>query len=372
MAAEAAAPTAPTAAPAAATEAAARDALIAELDSAEDAEEAPATKSDDADPEPTDDADAEETEGEAGDKEAEEEASFDSPDEFREHVKSLLEAGDMRKVEEALGLEKGALKINGAKLRYVQRTVAEAQRTKAEAANVAREANELKDAARNFYGPYVQSKQDFQSGTPQGVMNAARAVEQHYGVPLAVFVEHVLKAGKGEASNPQVQQNQPNAEIEALKAQNAQILEHLRNAQSQTQTQAAEQRHIATIQTKIKGTDLAKLKDGPQLVYAAIKGSYDQNLRGYSLDLPKAIKAVLADPATKWKLHELKAGKTTQQKSVSPAATKPDGKASPVKRSVVTTPQTPKQKEQAERAALIAELEAEERRAERTQRRTKK
>jgi hypothetical protein len=368
MAAEAAAPTTPTAAPqTAATDAAARDALIAELDADAGEESAPEpVESDDSEPEPSDDAEADESSEETGDEEAEEEPAFDSPDEFREHVKSLLEAGDMRKVEEALGLEKGALKINGAKLRYVQRTVADAQRKVAEAEN-------LKESARNFYGPYVQAKQQFQSGTPQGVMQAARAVEGHFGVPLAVFVEHVLKAGKGEHGVPSVQQPQTNAEIEALKAQNAQILQLLQNQQNQGQAQAAEQRHIATISGKLKGTDLAKLKEGPQLVYAAIKNSYDANLRGYSLDLPKAIKAVLADPATKWRLHELKT-KASNGKTA-PAAVAPGkpGKQSPVKRSVVAAvPQTPAQKEAAERAALIAELEAEERREERAARRGKK
>lgn len=375
MAAEAAAaaPATPTAAPVtAAADSAARDALIAELDAdSGDAEEAPAEASDDEAPEPVGDSDGDEAEGEAGDEEAEEEAAFDSPDEFREHVKSLLEAGDMRKVEEALGLEKGALKINGAKLRYVQREKAEAARTKAEAANTAREANELKDAARNFYGPYVQAKQSFQSGTPQGVMAAARAVEGHFGVPLAVFVEHVLKAGKGEHGVPPVQQPQTNVEVEALRAEVQRLARLAEDGQAQQQNAAAEQRHIATISTKLKGTDLAKLKDGPQLVYAAIKGSYDANLRGYSLDLPKAIKAVLADPATKWKLHELKSGKTPAGKTPAPTAAKTSGKASPVKVARPAVALTPAQKEAAERAALIAELEAEERREERTARRKK-
>lgn len=375
MAAEATAPAAD--APVASPEAADRAALIAELDAAEDAEgeqESPAPKarkgqsdeSNDSDPEPSDDADADEPAEEGGDEEAEEGEAFQTPDEFREHLQSLIKEGDLRKVEEALGLEKGALKVNGAKLRYVQKTVAEAERKSGEAANTAREAENLKEAARNFYGPYVQAKQSFQSGTPQGVMQAARAVESHFGVPLAVFVEHVLKAGKGEASAVQHQQPQNNAETEALKAELAQIKNLLQNGQQQQQTAAAEQRHLATIGTKLKGTELSKLKDGPALVYQAIKGSYDQNLRGYALDLPKAIKAVLADPATKWKLHELKS-----KNGSAPAVTVKNGKGSPVKRvaTVSTEKLSREEREQTEKARLIAELEAEERQQERAARR---
>lgn len=350
---------APVAAP---SEEAERAALIAELD-AEDSESEAREPAEELPGEAEPSEDTAEDEGEEeGDDEVEEQ-SFEGADEFREHVKSLLEAGDMRKVEEALGLEKNALKLNGAKFRYVRQQAQKAAETIQRAETEAAKAQNLVESAKQVYGPMVQAKQLFHSGTADGVQRAARFVESHFGVPLTQFVEAVVKAGRGEASA----HRGPDPEVAELKQTVQRLLEERTQQQTQAQAQAAEQRHLEAIKGKLGGSPLAKLPDGAKVVYEKIKGSYDQSIGGYRLNLRDAIAAAQDDPAVKWKLHEL------ASKRKAPAAAPGKQPASQLQRKrVVTAPKAanPAEAEAAAKARLIAELEAEERKAERAARRS--
>lgn len=379
MAAAAQAVAAPAPAPAPQNDAAEHAALVAELDAEDGGDEAapapkPSGKKGAAKPEAEVDADATEDEAdEVTDDDAETEEdegetaeAFETVDELREHLKSLAASGDVRKIEESLGLEAGTLKVNGAKLRYVNGQVEKATKATHEAAVTKANAEQLRDAAKDFYGPYVQSKQLYQTKEPANVMRAVRAMEAHFGEPLTAIVEAAIKASKGEAGQPN---QQTNSEVAELRQQVQTLLQRTQQQQTAAQVQEAQARHLGAIAPKLKGTDLAKLKDAPKLVYDRLIGSFDKQLGGYNLNLAGAIKATLDDPATKWRLHELKSGRgnpavTSNGKVTAPAV-------SPQRKRVVVAKvaQTPQQAEEAERAQLIAELEAEERRAERAARR---
>lgn len=362
-------PEATEAAPVAAPEAAERAALIAELDAADDAETESTSgdrgaRKDDEDA-ASDDASVSEDEPAADVEESDEEdeAAEGSPQtaaEMAEHIKGLLDAGDMRKVEEALGLEKGALKINGAKFRYVRQQVQKATEATQRAEARAAQADTVIQSAQQVYGPMVQAKQLFHDGTAQGVQQAARFVETHFGVPLTTFVEAVVKAGRGESSP----QRGPDPEVAELKQTVQQLLQERNNQQTMAQQQAAEQRHLTTIKGKLGGTPLAKLPDGAKVVYETIKRSYDASIQGYRLNLKDAIAEAQKDPAVKWRLHEL-----SQKRGAKPAD-KPAPTLARKRVIIESKGLSPAQKESAEKARLIAELEAEERKQERVSRRS--
>lgn len=385
--AEAAAPVA-TVAPAnsEATEAAEHAALIAELetegdsDGIDDARPAKARqgKSIPAAGETGDDTEADtlaeseeadgENEGEDPDGEAvDEEVLFESVDDFRDHAAELIKKGDTRALEEALGLEKGALKVNGAKVRWVQTQIEKATTALSTAQQKEAEAQAVIQGAQHHYGPIVQAKQHFASGQPQGVLAAARAVENHFGVKIADFVEAVVKAGRGEASRPM----QADPEVKSLKETVQQLLAERQQQQQAAEQTAARTKHVATIGAKLKGTDLAKLSDGAALVYDKILASYDSTLNGYKLDLKAAIKATLDDPAVKWKLLQARKGRPPVPVKNGTKTPPPKLPAGPQRRRVVAAerPKSPADKEAAEKAALIAELDAEERRDTRRSRR---
>lgn len=381
--AEAAAPVA-TVAPAnsEATEAAEHAALIAELetegdsDGIDDAKPAKARKvalagTDEGDGDSA--GEGEEASGEdEGELEGEEDGDdnsveFESVDDFRDHAAELIKKGATRALEEALGLEKGTLKVNGAKVRWVQTQIEKATTALSTAQQKEAEAQAVIQGAQHHYGPIVQAKQHFASGQPQGVLAAARAVENHFGVKIADFVEAVVKAGRGEASRPM----QADPEVKSLKETVQQLLAERQQQQQAAEQTAARTKHVATIGTKLKGTDLAKLSDGAALVYDKILASYDSTLNGYKLDLKAAIKATLDDPAVKWKLLQARKGKPPVPVKNGTKTPPPKLPAGPQRRRVIAAerPKSPADKEAAEKAALIAELDAEERRDTRRSRR---
>lgn len=351
---------APEVSDAAPQEAAEKDALIAEIEAELDGGASPA-KQKAAQPEPEADADGEgEPEADVPDEdEPADVAGAEDASSLRDHVKELVASGDIRKVEEALGLEKGALKVDGAKFRHLRAKAEKAGKLAAEAEQRHAEAQNLVGQAQQTYGGMVRAKQEFATGTAQGIQRAARFVEGHFGVPLAQFVDAVVKAGRGEAQP----QRGPDPEVAELKAQLQKMQEERSREKAAETERAAAERHVATIKGKLAGNPIAVLPDAAKLVYERLRGSYDRDIDGYTLTLKDAIAAVQADPATKWRLHELK------QKAAAKAAPAPAPKPVPGRRQVVTTQRmTPAEAEAAEKAALIAELEAEERKKERAQR----
>lgn len=367
-------------APAAPSVEAERAELLATLDSefeAEEAEEAkPAgkppkgAKVDEAegDEEATEDKEGDADE-ENNDEEEESASEFASVDDFKEHAKSLLEEdGGPRKLEELLGLEKGTLKVNGSRIRFVKEQTRKAEEALAAANGDKSYADGILTEARAKYGTYAQSNVAFRSGTPQGILAAARAVEGHFGVPMAQFVDMVVKAGRGEASQALPQQQQSNSEIAELKANQERLLNLITEERAQRGAEAKKASDITRIAGHLKGTDLAKLKDGGARVYDAIVKSYDPVTKGYKLNLKSAIKAVLDDKATKYDLLQLRNRKV----SAAPGEVTPAPPGGPKRVRVVAPAKhlTEAQKEEQERLSLIAELEAEERKAERLSKRS--
>lgn len=346
-------------APAANSESAAKEALIAELDAEDSGGEQEQAKPPKADP-----VDAEaESEEDVEDPESDEGETVDSvqtAEEIRQHVKDLVAAGDLRKVEEALGLEKGALKLDGAKFRYMRQRAEKAAKAEALAQTKHAEAAGLVTRAQEEYGPMVRARQLFAQGTPQGIQQAARFVEQHFGVPLTQFVESIVKAGRGESQPAR----QADPELAELKTTVQRLMQEREQQQLQESARAAATRHVAVIKGKLGGSPIAKLPDAPTLVYERLKASYDRTIDGYTMTLPEAIKAVTEDPATKWRLHEMRQ-KTGAKPVAEPVATRV---ASGSRKPVPGAKLTPKDKEAAEKAAVIAELEAQMRKEERAQR----
>lgn len=346
-------------APAANSESAAKEALIAELeaeDSGGEAKQGETEKADRVDSKDDAEDDVEDTAGDEGDAVD----PIQTAEEVRQHVKDLLAAGDLRKVEESLGLEKGALKLDGAKFRYMRQRGEKAERALAEATGKHTEATALVTRAQEEYGPMVRAKQLFAQGTPQGVQQAARFVEHHFGVPMTQFVEAIVKAGRGE-SQP-ARQSDP--EIAELKTTVQRLLQEREQQQLQETARTAATRHVATIKSKLGSSPIAKLPDAANLVYERLKGSYDRAIDGYTLTLPEAIKAVTDDPATKWRLHEMRQ-KTAPKALAEPAAKTAAGSRKPAP---ATAKLSQREKEAAEKAAVIAELEAQMRKEERAQR----
>lgn len=347
-------------APAANSESAAKEALIAELDAEDsggEAEESHAKEAHPVDAEAESENDIDEPTGDEGDSVG----SIQTAEEIREHVKELVASGDLRKVEEALGLEKGALKLDGAKFRYMKQRAEKASKAEAQAQAKHAEATGIVTRAQEEYGPMVRARQLFAQGTPQGVQQAARFVEQHFGVPMTQFVEAIVKAGRGEAQPART----ADPEIAELKTTVQRLLHEKEQQQLQETARAAATRHVATIKSKLGSSPIAKLPDAANLVYERLKGSYDRSIDGYTLTLPEAIKAVTEDPATKWRLHEMRQ-KTAPKTLTEPVAVKV---ANGLRKLVASTGKlSPKEKEAAEKAAVIAELEAQMRKEERAQR----
>jgi hypothetical protein len=351
-----------------AAESAARDALIAELESEMDGGEPSGkpvkvtrSKPGKAEAEATDDGEAEADDADPGDEDAP--GLEQSTEEFRERVKGLVEAGDIRKLEEELGLEKGALKVDGAKFRHLRQRAEKAAKAEASAQAARAQTNTLLTQARQEYGPMVQAKHLFNSGTPQGVQQAGRFVEKHFGVPLAQFVDTIIKAGRGEAAP----QRGPDPEVAELKQTVLQLKQSLEQRQNAESEKVQSERHVATIRGKLTGSPIAKLPDAAQLVYARLKGSYDSTIDGYKLTLKDAISAVAEDPATKWRLHELRQRSAT---TTPPSAGRAPGKATSNGNGKHVAPRAKggKMTEEQEKQALIVELEAAARKEERAQR----
>lgn len=346
-------------APAANSESAAKEALIAELDAEDsggEAKESQAKEADGIDAEAEAEDDVDDTAGDEGDAVD----AIQTAEEIRQHVKDLVAAGDLRKVEEALGLEKGALKLDGAKFRYMRQRAEKAAKAEALAQGKHVEATALVTRAQEEYGPMVRAKQLFAQGTAQGVQQAARFVEAHFGVPLTQFVEAIVKAGRGESQPARTS----DPEIAELKTTVQRLLQEREQQQLQETARAAATRHVATIKSKLGSSPIAKLPDAANLVYERLKGSYDRTIDGYTLTLPEAIKAVTEDPATKWRLHEMRS--KSAPRTPEPVAVKTaNGSRKPV---ASTGKLSPKEKEAAEKAAVIAELEAQMRKEERAQR----
>lgn len=370
----------PAAAPAAAPEPAApanpqeaseHAALLAELEGEFDAPEPVPSKrrSEPNNAKPKAGDEAEGAEVLAGGDDLEEETEADDQGEvepeggedFRAHVKSLTEAGDLRKLEEYLGLEKGALKIDGSKFRYLRQRQEKADKAVADATRQRDEATTLVQRAQEEYGPMVRAKQAFAAGTAQGVQQAGRFVEKHFGCSLAQFVDAVVKAGRGEASAPRAPiQDQA---IEELRAEVARLKQEREQTSRAETEKAAAERHVTAIKGKLTGSPIAVLPDAAQLVYAKLKGSYDSAIDGYKLTLREAIAEVAADPATKWRLHE-RAQKARRTAEPEPEPSRPGRRGQPPARRPAAKTMT----EAEERQALIAELEAEARKEERATR----
>lgn len=287
--------------------------------------------------------------------------------ELREHVRELVLAGDIRKVEEALGLEKGALKVDGARFRHMRQRAEKADKARSEAEQRHAEAANIVTQAQQEYGPMVRAKQLFQSGNPQGVQQAGRFVERHFGCSLAQFVDSVVKAGRGEGTP----QRGPDPEVAELKAALLEMKQAQERERAQQTERAAADRHISTIKSKLSATPLAKLPDAAKLVYERLKGSYDRTIDGYTMTLRDAIAAVQEDPGTKWRLHEMRE-RSTPTKTGGAARERPAGGRQPARREPERGRLSPAEAEAAEKSALLAELEAEERRKERAARHGKR
>lgn len=313
--------------------------------------------------EPVDtDGDAEPEGEEAGESEDGNEAQVQTIDEFREHAKDIARSGDIRKLEEVLGLEKNTLRVDGGKVRYARQRLEKAEKAQAAAHQKYGEANTILSDAQQQYGGMVRAKHLFAGGTPQGIQQAARFVEGHFGVPLAQFVDAVVKAGRGEAGP----QRGPDPEVTELKRTVQQLLTEQQQARKAETERQQTERHVSLIKGKLGGHSIAQLPDAAQLVYAKIKSSYDSTIDGYKLTLKDAIAAVAADPATKWRLHEL-AQKRAPKDAAGPTNGKRPAKAANGK-APTRKAATPAESEEAEKRALIAELEAEARKEERAQR----
>jgi hypothetical protein len=300
-----------------------------------------------------------EAEEDAGEEEPES-AAAQLPDAVREHVRNLVDTGDIRQLEVVLGLEKGALKVDGGKIRYARQRLEKAEKAQSKASEQHAAAQNVLTQAQQAYGPMVRAKQLFQGGTAQGVQQAARFVESHFGVPLTQFVETVLKAGRGESAP----QRGPDPEVVELKQTVQQLLQERQRQQQQETERTQTERHVATIKGKLGSSPIAKLPDAAQLVYAKIKGSYDATIDGYTLTLKDAIAAVASDPATKWRLHELAQKSARTAPVVTPTALKTTPGRKPPPRGKLS----PAEQEAAEKSALIAELESSERKRERAER----
>jgi hypothetical protein len=342
------------------------DAIDAEFDEGETEKPSPTSKA--AKKAPSKVASKDETEEEASDEEADDsvdeedaQASFEDAAALKGHIKTLIESGDLRKLETELGLEKGALKINGSKLRYVREQSQKAAAALQTAERKAADAQSLVQQAQQVYGPMVRAKQLFQSGSADGVQQAARFVEAHFGVPIAQFVDAVVKAGRGQA----LPRSGPDPEVAELKLTVQRLLEQQTRAQADAQLAQAKARHVAGIKAKLGSSPLGALPDGAQRVYDRLVASYDRGTGGYSLSLQDAIKAVADDPATKWLLHERAQKAKPKDDATESRGSKPKANGTPA---APVKALTYEEREEQEKRALIAELEAEALKAERAAR----
>lgn len=332
--------------------------------------DAAATPDDEGDDEPGDEADeaGEELDEDAEETEDPETLEPEAASAVKATLRGLLEAGKLKDLAKALDVDPSIFKTNPRQFAAMRKGLSDAATAKAAADAAATEgrtklqqAEQLTTSAQTTYGPIVAARRAADAGDWS---TAKAAVELIF--PGRTFQEisaSIARADKG-LDPGQVEVIKLRRELAARDA----AVEAAKATQTEAQTTAA---HVAGVEGKLKGTPLEGVEGAAKDIVALVHASKIPG-GGYSKTVQQAyaeVKAALAKKATQ--LARL-APKSAAAVAAKPAGASRVTQAERTKVAPAKVKLTPKQQEEVDFKAVLAEAKRDTEAQERKARRVKK